>query len=55
MIPQANEDPDVAILQWQARQYSYTLKGPQITEVMPSIPMSDVQRAIAGCLPSART
>ncbi|MGL5677702.1 MAG: aminoglycoside adenylyltransferase family protein [Cellulosilyticaceae bacterium] len=51
VIPQANEDPDVAILLWQARQYSYTLKGPQITEVTPLIPMEDVQRAIEGCLP----
>lgn len=51
IIPQANEDSDGAILLWQARQHSYTLKGPKITEVTPVIPVSDVQIAIGSCLP----
>jgi len=50
-IPQASYDPDVAILLWQARSYSLSLKGPEAIKVIEPIPMIDIQKAIRCSLP----
>ena len=42
MIPEANEDPDVAILLWQARKHSTALYGPPPEMLLPPIPFSVV-------------
>lgn len=50
-IPQACSDPDVAILLWQARSHSLSLKGPEAIEVIEPISMNDIQKAIRCSLP----
>lgn len=50
-IPKASYDPDLAILLWQARNYSFSLKGPEAIEVIEPIPMQDIQKAIRCSLP----
>lgn len=50
-IPQASYDPDVAILLWQARSYSLSLKGPEAIKVIEPISMIDIQKAIRCSLP----
>ena len=45
-IPEANEDPDVAILLWQARKHSTALYGPPLEMLLPPIPFSVVFDAI---------
>jgi len=45
-IPQTCYDPDVAILLWQARSHSLSLKGPEAINVIEPIPMKDIQKAI---------
>ncbi len=51
-IPQACYDPDVAILLWQARSHSLSLKGPEAIEVIEPISMNDIQKAIRCSLPN---
>ncbi|WP_085535659.1 aminoglycoside nucleotidyltransferase ANT(9) [Massilibacteroides vaginae] len=50
-IPQASHNPDVAILLWQARKYSLSLKGLEVTKIIEPILMADVQKAIGCSLP----
>lgn len=50
-IPQASYDPDVAIILWQARSYSLSLKGLEVIKVIDPIPMKDIQKAIRCSLP----
>lgn len=50
-IPQAYYDPDVAILLWQARNHSLSLKGSEVIKVIKPIPMKDIQKAIRCSLP----
>jgi aminoglycoside 9-adenylyltransferase len=45
-IPQTCYDSDVTILLWQARSHSLSLKGPEAINVIESIPMKDIQKAI---------
>ncbi|EXG85945.1 nucleotidyltransferase family protein [Clostridium sp. ASBs410] len=51
-IPQACYDPDVAILLWQARSHSLSLKGPEAIKVIEPISMNDIQKAIRSSLPN---
>jgi aminoglycoside 9-adenylyltransferase len=51
-IPQACYDPDVAILLWQARSHSLSLKGPEAIEIIEPISMNDIQKAIRCSLPN---
>lgn len=51
-IPQACYDPDVAILLWQARSHSLSLKRPEAIEVIEPISMNDIQKAIRCSLPN---
>lgn len=50
-IPQACYDYDVAILLWQARSHSLSLKGPEAIKVIEPISMNDIQKAIRYSLP----
>lgn len=50
-IPQSCYDPDVAILLWQARSHSLSLKGPEAIKVIEPILMKDIQKAIRCSLP----
>lgn len=50
-IPKSCYDPDVAILLWQARCHSLSLKGPEAFKVIEPIPMKDIQKAIRCSLP----
>ena len=50
-IPQSCYEPDVAILLWQARSHSLSLKGPEAFKVIEPIPMKDIQKAIRCSLP----
>lgn len=54
-IPQADYDPDVAILLWQARSYSLSLKGPEVMKIIEPISKKDIQKAIKCSLPSLVT
>lgn len=51
-IPQACYDTDVAILLWQARSYSLSLKGPEANKVIEPISMNDIQKSIRCSLPN---
>lgn len=51
-IPQAYYEPELTLLIWQARQYSRTLKGNDAQSTLPNIYFSEVQNAIANCLPN---
>lgn len=46
MIPEADEDPDVAILLWQARKHSIALYGPPPETLLPEVPLAVVLDAI---------
>lgn len=46
MIPGADEDPDVAILLWQARKHSIALYGPPPETLLPEVPLTVVFDAI---------
>lgn len=46
MIPQACFDPDIAILLWQARKSSITLKGVDCKKLIIRIPFCEIQKAI---------
>ena len=50
-IPQAGYDPDVAILLWQARKCSKTLKGIDAEKLIPQIPFSEIPKAIQDSIP----
>lgn len=50
-IPQVGYDSDLTILLWQARKYSFSLKGPELKEIIKSISKKDVQKAIKYSLP----
>lgn len=50
-VPEPTYDPDLAILLVQARENSISLSGPEITEVLGPVPMTDVGRAIKESLP----
>jgi streptomycin 3"-adenylyltransferase len=50
-IPESSYDPDLAILLAQARKNSINLLGPTATEVIESVPMIDIRRAIKESLP----
>ncbi len=49
-VPQACYDPDAAILLWQARNYSLTLKGLDASKVIEPIQMKYVHKAIENSL-----
>ena len=51
MIPQACFDPDIAILLWQARKSSMTLKGADCKQLILPIPFREIQKAIQFSLP----
>ena len=51
MIPQACFDPDIAILLWQARKSSITLKGVDCKKLIIRIPFCEIQKAIQFSLP----
>ena len=50
-IPQAGYDPDIAILLWQARKCSKTLKGIDAEKLIPQIPFSEIPKAIQDSIP----
>lgn len=50
-IPEPTYDPDLAILLSQLRENSINLFGPEATEVIESVPMTDIRRAIKESLP----
>ncbi len=50
-IPQPTYDPDLAILLAQVRKNSINLSGPKAAEVLESVPMTDIRRAIKESLP----
>src|SRR5574344_216748 len=50
-IPEPTYDPDLAILLPQLRENSITLFGPEATEVIEPVPMTDIRRAIKESLP----
>ena len=52
MIPSAENDPDLAILLWQACTYGISLIGKHIESMLPSIPFQDIRNAIRDSLPS---
>lgn len=51
-IPEADYDPDVALLLWQARNYSLSLRGPEAMKIIEPIPKKDIQKAIKYSLPN---
>lgn len=50
-IPEPTYDPDLAILLSQLRENSINLFGPEATEVIEPVPMTDIRRAIKESLP----
>ena len=50
-IPVPTYDPDLAILLAQVRKNSITLFGPNVTEIIEPVPMTDIRRAIKDSLP----
>ena len=53
-IPEPTYDPDLAILLSQLRENSINLFGPEATEVIEPVPMTDIRRAIKEFLTLAR-
>jgi streptomycin 3"-adenylyltransferase len=51
LIPVPTDDPDLAILLYQARQNSVPLFGLNAQELLDPIPLSDVRTAMRDCLP----
>jgi len=49
--PQSCYDPDIAILLWQARKSSMTLKGLESQKLLPSISFCEIKKAIQSSLP----
>ena len=49
--PQPCYDPDIAILLWQARKTSVTLKGMESIKLLPFISFQEIKRAIQSSLP----
>lgn len=50
-IPEPTYDPDLAILLSQLRENSINFFGPEATEVIEPVPMTDIRRAIKESLP----
>lgn len=50
--PQPCNDPDIAILLWQAKRYSVTIKGLEARKMIPHIPFPEIQKAVKYSLPS---
>jgi aminoglycoside 9-adenylyltransferase len=50
-IPPAATDPDLAIVLATARERSRSLCGPELAELLPSIPEADLRRAVLDSLP----
>jgi predicted nucleotidyltransferase len=51
-VPEPHRDPEITLMLAQARQEAKTLVGPDADELLPSIPQSDVRRAIGDALPA---
>ncbi len=49
--PLPHNNPDLTILLWQAKRYGLLLKGKKIDDLVPSIPFSEIQKAIKYSLP----
>ena len=50
-IPAPSADPDLAILLSQIRSSGIALAGPAPSELLDTVPMGDVRKAMAQCLP----
>ncbi len=50
-VPEPADDPDLALILAQAMQHSVPLTGPDITDILPPIPPSDVRAAMRDSLP----
>lgn len=50
-IPKPTFDPDLAIVLAQAREYSVSLFGPDLSTILDPIPITDIQKAIMESLP----
>lgn len=50
-IPKPTFDPDLAIVLAQAREYSISLFGPELSTILDPIPITDIQKAIKETLP----
>ncbi len=50
--PQSCNDPDIAILLWQAKKYCVTIKGEEAEKIIPDIPFCEIRKAIKDLLPS---
>ena len=51
-IPQADPEPELALLLWQARLHSLTLFGAACETVVPPLSFAQLKEAMAGLLPS---
>ncbi len=49
-IPQSCNDPDVAVLLWQTRSHSITLRGMDAEKLIPSIPFTEIRKAMEDSL-----
>ena len=50
-IPEPTYDPDLAIILYQVRNNSISLVGHDASEILDSVPMADIRRAMKDCLP----